>query len=307
MDTHSPGKVKLSTTMQVGMVLKDLQKVVDFYSSVFGIGPWVFREGASESKAGDRTYTYTTRTAFAPLGPVTLELFEIVEGRSPIHSNWMDKGREGVHHLGFYGSKEERDRIPTDLATMGIAVAQERSTNVFLDTEKTGGLYFEIIDNVPPPLPQAQKPTGKVTLPPSLQLGMVVKDVDRVVQFYQAAFGIGPWDRREGRSEVTVKGETYRFRTNLAFAPLGPITLELFQLVEGTSPVHAHWVDKGWEGIHHFGFHVTKEERDRIVTGVASAGVEVAQYGQATGANCTFLDTEKIGGVFFELIVRSTG
>ena len=193
MDINSPGKVKLPAVVQVGVVLKDLQKVVDFYSSVFGIGPWVFREGASESKAGDRTYTYTTRTAFAPLGPVILELFEIVEGRSPIHSDWMDRGREGVHHLGFYGSKEERDRIPTELATMGIAVAQERSTNVFLDTEKTGGLYLEIIDNVPPLWPQVPKPVGKVTLPPSLQVGMVVKDVDRVVQLYQTAFGIGPW------------------------------------------------------------------------------------------------------------------
>jgi catechol 2,3-dioxygenase-like lactoylglutathione lyase family enzyme len=307
MDTPSPGKVKLPAPIQVGMVVKNLQKVVDFYSFAFGIGPWVLREGASESKAGDRTYAYKTRTAFAPLGPVTLELFEVVEGRSPIHSDWMDKGREGVHHLGFYGSKEERDRIPMELATMGIAVAQERSTNVFLDTEKIGGLFFEIIDNVPPPVPQAPKPTGKVTLPDSLQVGMVVKDVDKVAQFYEAAFGVGPWDRREGRSEVTAEGQTYRFRSNLAFAPLGPITLELFQLVDGRSPVHSHWVDKGREGVHHFGFHVTQVERDRMVADAAPAGIAVAQYGHATGANCTFLGSEKIGGVFFELIVRSPG
>lgn len=38
-----------------------------------------------------------------------------------------------------------------------------------------------------------EKITGKVKLPPVAQVGMVVKDIDKVIQFYSSTFGIGPW------------------------------------------------------------------------------------------------------------------
>ena len=38
--------------------------------------------------------------------------------------------------------------------------------------------------------------TGKVTLPPVAQIGMVVKDIDKVIDFYSKTFGIGPWEVR---------------------------------------------------------------------------------------------------------------
>ena len=109
------GKVKLPPLGQVGMVVRDIDRVVAFYSSTFGIGPWVIREGDSEARAGNDTYRYKTKSAFARLGPVMLELFQLTEGRSPVHSEFLEKGREGVHHLGFYMSKEEKDQIIADL------------------------------------------------------------------------------------------------------------------------------------------------------------------------------------------------
>jgi catechol 2,3-dioxygenase-like lactoylglutathione lyase family enzyme len=299
------GKVRLPVSMQVGMVVKDVDRVIRFYQSAFGIGPWVVREGESDSRAGGRTYKYRTKTAFAPLGPVTLELFQVTQGVSPVHALFSDKGREGVHHLGFYGNKEARDRITEELALKGIGLVQERSTNAFLDTGKTGGVFLEVIENSPPTF-EAPKPTGKVKLPSSLQLGIVVKDIDEVMHFYQSVLGIGPWEKRQGRSEVKAGGQTYRFKTNLAFGSLGALNLELFQLVEGRSPAHSHWVDEGREGVHHFGFYVTKEEKERILSDLAEIGVGVVQDGKATGASCTFFDTEAVGGVLFELITRSS-
>ena len=40
--------------------------------------------------------------------------------------------------------------------------------------------------------------TGKIKLPPVSQVGMVVKDIDKVMQFYSDTFGIGPWVVKEG-------------------------------------------------------------------------------------------------------------
>jgi 4-hydroxyphenylpyruvate dioxygenase-like putative hemolysin len=130
-------------------VVKDLDKVKGFYSSAFGIGPWTTREGGGETKVNDQIYGFKNKVAFARLGPVTLELFEVTEGRSPVHAVFLDKGREGVHHLGFYMSEEEKARMTADLVKGGIAFVQGRDTEhgsyAFFDTEKIGGLFFELI------------------------------------------------------------------------------------------------------------------------------------------------------------------
>ena len=150
MNSNVTGKITLPPTIQIGIVVKDLDKVMEFYSSTFGIGPWEVREGASESTVGGRTYAFKTKVAFAQLGPVVLELFQVTDGRSPVHAVFLDKGREGVHHLGFYVSKEEKEKMVASLAEIGIGVVQEgqvskRGSYTFLDTEKTGGVFFELI------------------------------------------------------------------------------------------------------------------------------------------------------------------
>ena len=153
MDSNITGKVKLPPISQVGMVVKDIDKVIEFYSSTFGIGPWVVREGEyRELKVRDKIYSCKTKVAWANFGPIELELFQVREGRS-LHSEFLDKGREGVHHLGFFVSKEEKERIIAELAKTGINVVQAaKRPNVsyaFLDTEKIGGVFFELIERLP--------------------------------------------------------------------------------------------------------------------------------------------------------------
>jgi hypothetical protein len=114
MDNAITGRVKLPALGQVGVVVRDVERVMEFYSSTFRIGPWVTREGDSEARAGNQTYRYKTKAVFAQLGPIILELFQLTEGRSPVHSDFLDKEREGVHHLGFYMSEKEKEQIVTD-------------------------------------------------------------------------------------------------------------------------------------------------------------------------------------------------
>jgi 4-hydroxyphenylpyruvate dioxygenase-like putative hemolysin len=151
MSESAMGEAKLGPLVQVGVVVKNIDKVVDYYSSTFGIGPWEIKDGESEAKVAGKTYVYKTRVAFAQLGPVTLELFEVVEGRSPVHARFLDKDREGVHHLGFYVSAEEKGKLIADLATRGVSVFQDSrikpsGRTTFLDTEQIGGIFFELIE-----------------------------------------------------------------------------------------------------------------------------------------------------------------
>ena len=154
MDSDATGKVKLGPLVQVGVVVKGIDKVVEYYSSTFGIGPWEIKNGESEANVGGQTYVYKTRVANAQLGPVTLELFEVLEGKSPVHAQFLDKDREGVHHLGFYVSQEEKEKMIADLAARGVSVFQDShikpsGRTTFLDTAKTGGIFFELIERRP--------------------------------------------------------------------------------------------------------------------------------------------------------------
>jgi catechol 2,3-dioxygenase-like lactoylglutathione lyase family enzyme len=208
-------------------------------------------------------------------------------------------------------SEEEKEQIITDLAGIGITVAQSaeirgRGRNAFLDTEKTGSLFFELIAATPQPIPQTPKPLGIVTLPPVLQVGLVVKDLDKVKEFYSSAFGIGPWTTRVGGGETKVGDQVFAFKNKVAFAPLGPVILELFEVTEGRSPVHAVFLDKKREGVHHLGFYMSEEEKEQMTADLGKAGIARIQGRDTEHGSYAFFDTQKIGGVFFELIGRYT-
>jgi catechol 2,3-dioxygenase-like lactoylglutathione lyase family enzyme len=144
---------------------------------------------------------------------------------------------------------------------------------------------------------------GKVKLPPVSQVGMIVKDIDKVIQFYTTIFGIGPWVVREGEyRELKVRNKVYACKTKVAWAQFGAIELELFQVKEGRS-LHSEFLDKDREGVHHFGFKVNHEEKERIIADLAKEGIDVVQAATRPNVSYAFLDTEKLGGgVFFELI-----
>ena len=55
------GRVKLPPLGQVGMVVREIDEVMDFYSSVFGIGPWVVRQATR--KQGRKDGRTSTRPA----------------------------------------------------------------------------------------------------------------------------------------------------------------------------------------------------------------------------------------------------
>ena len=146
--------------------------------------------------------------------------------------------------------------------------------------------------------------TGKVKLPPVGQIGMVVKDIDKVIDFYSSTFGIGPWVVKEGEyRELKVRDKIYAAKTKVAQAKFGPVELELFQVREGRL-LQSEFLDKGREGLHHLGFFVNAEEKEQITAELAKSGIEVVQAATRGNSSYAFLDTEEIGGVFFELIDR---
>ena len=92
-------QLNLPDLNQVGFVVRDLEAALALYEPMFG--PF------STMDPGPMTYDYRgreegceMRLAFGTSGDVEIELIEWVSGGCP-HKEFLDAGREGMHHLRF--------------------------------------------------------------------------------------------------------------------------------------------------------------------------------------------------------------
>jgi catechol 2,3-dioxygenase-like lactoylglutathione lyase family enzyme len=84
---------------QVGFVVRDLEQALALYEPLFGPfsrmdpGPMVYDYRGAQEEC-------TMRLAFGSSGDVEIELIEWIDGGCP-HKEFLDAGREGMHHLRF--------------------------------------------------------------------------------------------------------------------------------------------------------------------------------------------------------------
>lgn len=142
-----------------------------------------------------------------------------------------------------------------------------------------------------------------IALPQKLHIGVVVKDMDSTIQRLTSTFGIGPWDIKERRypeAQVVVGKGPFSYR--VAFADLGPIELELIEVLEG-STIHADFLNARGEGIHHIGFRV--KDLENTVTTLEQQGIGVLQSAFREGSRYVYMDPTELGGIMFEFVERS--
>ena len=139
--------------------------------------------------------------------------------------------------------------------------------------------------------------TGAVALPAPNHISVVVEDIDKTMEFLSSIWGLGPWQAVEislGKGELMVGGP---FRQRVAWAKLGPITLELIQQLEGGGPWPEFLRTKG-EGLHHIGFSISNW--DEMVSKFRAEGGKMIVGGIYKGKRWCYFDT-KPGGTVVEL------
>ena len=114
-----------------------------------------------------------------------------------------------------------------------------------------------------------------------VQVGVVVRDLDRALEGLTKIFGIGPFGTiewpPEGRTlERYYHGQPGNFTARMAFAKLGSVELELIQPLKGES-VWADFLREHGEGIYHIRFNVL--ELDSVIEYMSSQGIEASQRG----------------------------
>jgi len=150
-----------------------------------------------------------------------------------------------------------------------------------------------------------------VELKRPVQIGIVVRNLDRATHLLTSLFGIGPfcfieWPNRAG-SKYFYRGQEEHIKIRLAFAQVGALELELIQPLEGERNAYREFLDRRGGGIHHVLFEV--DDMDQAVRSLSENGVEVLQAGTGIrpGTRWALMDTEDLVGFFLELRHRAAG
>lgn len=150
-----PALIRVSQLTQVGIVVKDVERVAQDYWNLLGIGPWDILNCVPPNWY-DNTYygkpaNLTTRTGLTMLGSVEFELIQPLDGDS-LQRGHIRKHGEGINHLAFtVDDVEETVRL---MEAEGFPCVQygkvlADSAYAYFDTVGTLKVYWEALK--PPP------------------------------------------------------------------------------------------------------------------------------------------------------------
>ena len=150
MTTPMPEPV-FTDTLQVAIVVRDLDAALRTYVHEYGIGPWEIYEFNPENTKDmvkdDRPAAYSMRLALAMVGSTQWELIEPLDDRS-IYADFLAKTGGGLHHVGVgvrdYGSALDTLRAKGHSVLMGGLYNGVKFA--YLSTDRDLGVITEIFD-----------------------------------------------------------------------------------------------------------------------------------------------------------------
>ena len=122
-------KTVIDNILQVGIVVKDIDKAIKTWENLYGIGPWEIMRVNDETAHDIKVYgkavdNYDAILAMSKVGQMHVELIQPVSENSDYYFFLKDHG-EGIHHLavkhndGFLRLIEERNIKELGSAVLG--------------------------------------------------------------------------------------------------------------------------------------------------------------------------------------------
>ena len=138
---------------QVALVVRDMEKAMERYWTLLGIGPWDVRHFTNETVRdfhvdGQRVHEpFEFICAVTWEGDVELELIQPVEGPN-IYWRHLDEEGEGLHHIKDVMPDEEIPAALERFRERGHNVIQtgwiDQDVHYYLDTKDALGMVYEI-------------------------------------------------------------------------------------------------------------------------------------------------------------------
>jgi Glyoxalase/Bleomycin resistance protein/Dioxygenase superfamily len=142
----------------------------------------------------------------------------------------------------------------------------------------------------------------------TIQIALVVRDIEKTMRIYVHDYGIGPWDVYEFNPD-TVRdmhedGQPVERSWRLALAQVGQLQWELIQPLDDES-IYARFLAANGEGVHHVG--VAVPSFDATIDALAERGRGVAFGGEYKGVNFAYLATDSDLGLITEIFAAPPG
>jgi hypothetical protein len=140
---------------QVALIVKDLDKTVENYWHFFGIGPWHFytygKPLVKKMSYQGNPAEYKMRVALSWIGPLRIELIEVLEGPT-VYADFVREHGYGVHHFGIL--VEDMKEAITQAREAGLTMTQDGAGfgkdgdghYAYLNTEEIIGTTIELIE-----------------------------------------------------------------------------------------------------------------------------------------------------------------
>lgn len=164
MEDEKPSGVRLGKLSHVGVVVRDMDEATEYYSTVFGLGPFTTEVYDLKSfNYRGKMASARVKAAIAYSGPVFIELVQVLEGET-VHTEFLRERGEGLQHVAFLVRNLDEKlkelaksgiepamslRIPID-APAGQAGTEKKTrlelTEVYLDSGRIGGTMIQLME-----------------------------------------------------------------------------------------------------------------------------------------------------------------
>lgn len=137
---------------QNGYVVRDLDRALEHWVTVLGVGPWFLFEGIEVEDFRYRGELSPLRmnVALANSGDLQIELIQQLGDAPSMYRDFLEAGHEGLQHLGFWSS--DYDALYERARSSGYVVGHEGRIGgpggrfAYLLTEAHPGTVVEISD-----------------------------------------------------------------------------------------------------------------------------------------------------------------
>jgi hypothetical protein len=96
---------------QMAYIVRDIERAMDFWIKVVGVGPFFLLENHLSAGAQYRGKPTDMRIslAFAQSGPIQIELIQQLNDAPSLFRDFLDSGRDGLQHLAFWTQTFDAD------------------------------------------------------------------------------------------------------------------------------------------------------------------------------------------------------
>lgn len=304
----SANKINVGPLHQIALMVNDAQEVAENYWNTLGIGPWdIFTlEGSTvfdETYRGKPTY-YGFKAGFCQCGDIQLELIQPTAGDS-MYTDFIKEHGEGLQHVQYLvNTIDEAKRDIKLFAQQGFSLLMDGCFGdghwAYIDTVSKLGCVWEVVkmpSSVSAPhirIPDDEKAVSpaKIKVKGITQIGVVVRNLEEVLENYWKILGIGPWEVCEAAPpllyDVTYHNKPSIVTEKVAYTMVGATQLQLVQPVSGEN-IYSDFLARHGQGLDHLQF--TVEDVDQTTKILNQEGFAILMDGRFSDGGFAYYDT----------------